>query len=225
VKTTRKENDQVSRPDRITALVTAPLAVALWAAGLAVANTPSAPDSATDAQILTWVHDHKNAILLGSWLFMTGCLAFLFFVGVLRSRLAAAEGDNRTFSSIAFAAGVMMAVFGIGGQADIASAINADSISAATAGTLHHAGDVMFVGAELCFTAFLVAIAVLSFRAAVLPRWWAAVGLVVAVVAYIGPIGWAALIFGLPVWLLVTTALLVRSAGRPRVHASVVEAV
>ena len=214
----------MSRSDRITALVTAPLAVALWAAGLAIASSPSAPDDATDAQILAWVHGHKNAILLGSWLFMTGCLAFLFFVGVLRSRLAAAEGEGRTFGTIAFAAGVMMAVFGIGGQADVASAINSDSISAATAATLHRGGDVMFVGAELCFTAFLVAIAVVAFRTAVLPRWWAILGVVVAVVAYIGPIGWAALIFGLPVWLLVTTWLLVRSRAT-MVRTTVAEAV
>jgi hypothetical protein len=98
---------------------------------------------------------------------------------------------------------------------DIASAINQDAISAATAGTLHRAGDVMFVGAELSFIVLLVSVAVLAFRTAVVPRSWAVVGLLVAVAAFIGPIGWAALIFGLPVWTLVTAVILART---PRAH-------
>ena len=47
------------------------------------------------------------------------------------------------------------------------------------------------------------AVAVLAFRHAVLPRWWGALTALVAVVALIGPIGWAALVWGFPVWVLV----------------------
>jgi hypothetical protein len=43
------------------------------------------------------------------------------------------------------------------------------------------------------------------------PKWWGTVGGIVAVVLAIGPIGWAALIFGLPVWTLVTSVLLART--------------
>jgi hypothetical protein len=161
--------------------------------------------------VLAWVQGNKNPILTGSWLFMIGCLAFVWFAGVLRSRLAAAEAGDRTLSTIAFAGAVMAAAFGIAGQSDIASAINADSVSAATAGTLHRGGDVMFVGAELSIVLLLGAVAVLAFRTAVVPRWWGVAGALVAVVALIGPIGWAALIFGLPVWTLVTAGLLARA--------------
>jgi hypothetical protein len=165
--------------------------------------------------VLAWVQGNKNPILTGSWLFMIGCLAFGWFAGVLRSRLAAAEAGDRTLSTIAFAGAVMAAAFGIAGQSDIASAINADSVSAATAGTLHRGGDVMFVGSELSIVLLLGAVAVLAFRTAVVPRWWGVAGALGAVVALIGPIGWAALIFGLPVWTLVTAGLLARA---PRGH-------
>jgi hypothetical protein len=52
---------------------------------------------------------------------------------------------------------------------------------------------------------------VLAYRTAVVPKWWGTVGAIVAVVLAIGPIGWAALIFGLPVWTLVTSVLLART--------------
>ena len=50
-------------------------------------------------------------------------------------------------------------------------------------------------------------------RSALMPKWWAWFGFVLAVVLAIGPIGWAGLIFGLPVWVLVTTFFLVRRAA------------
>jgi hypothetical protein len=44
----------------------------------------------------------------------------------------------------------------------------------------------------------------------VLPGWWAIFSVLLAVVLWIGPIGWAALILGTPIWVLGTTILLVR---------------
>ena len=59
-----------------------------------------------------------------------------------------------------------------------------------------------------------VAVAVLAFRTNVLPRWWAAFSILIAVVLVIGPIGWAALIFGLPLWT-IGTALFLLLGRRP----------
>jgi hypothetical protein len=61
----------------------------------------------------------------------------------------------------------------------------------------------------------MVSFAVLVLRTAVCPRWWAYVSLAVAIVLVIGPIGWAALIFGTPIWALVTGVMLDRQAGAP----------
>ena len=106
-------------------------------------------------------------------------------------------------------------VFGLMIQAgDLGAAIDQDSISAATAGTLHHISDMFFVGAELALIPFFVGIAVVAFRTGVLPKWWAAFSILVAVVLLIGPIGWAALIFGTPLWLLGTG--LSSGSGRSR---------
>jgi hypothetical protein len=157
------------------------------------------------------VHHNQTLIIVGSWLFATGCLAFIWFAGVLRTRLAATETDNHTLSTIAYGGAVAAGVFGIGTQADLASAINSSELTAATERVFHHLGDLFFVGAELALMLPLAVVAILAFRTAALPRWWGVFSGLIAVVLWIGPIGWAALIFGTPIWVLGTTILLVRS--------------
>jgi hypothetical protein len=202
-----------TRFERRSALVTGVLAVALWVVGLVISqsSTSHLSDKATDAQVLAWIQGNKNPIILGSWLFMIGCISFVWFAGMLRSRLAGAEGGTHALSTIAFGGALAAAVMGLGTQADIASAINASDVSAATAGTFHHLGDLFFMGAELSLITMLAAVTALAYRTAVVPKWWGTVGAIVAVVLAIGPIGWAALIFGLPVWTLVTSVLLART--------------
>ena len=202
----------MNRFDRLTALVTGPLAVAFWIAGIGVGEglTDHISSKATDQQVLDWLHGNKNTLILGGWLFMTGCLAFVWFAGVLRTKLAAAESDGHTLSTIAYGGSIAAAVFGIGTQADLGDAINASDVSAATAGAFHHLGDLFFVGAEISLIAPTAAVALLAFRTGVVPRWWGVFSALIAVVLWIGPIGWAALIFGTPLWVLGTTFLLVR---------------
>jgi hypothetical protein len=210
-----------SRFDRISTLVMGVLAPALWVAGLVVGQglSDDLPNKASDAQVLAWLDANKNLTIVGGWLFMTGCLAFIWFAGLLRSRLAEVEGGNHTLSTIGFAGAVAAAVFGIGTQADLASAINASEVTAPTAGMFHHLGDLFFVGAELALIVLLASVAVLAFRVAAVPRWWGVFSALVAIILWIGPIGWAALIFGTPVWTLGTAILLVRAPRSRRAGA------
>jgi hypothetical protein len=199
-------------------LLPAVLAVALWIAGLVVINSFSdkIPHNPTDAQLLTWIQGNQNSILSGGWLWMLGCLSFLWFAALLRPRLAEAEGGPHTYTTLAFAGAAIGTVFGFLMQAgDMGGAINHDAISAATAGTLHNLNDVFFICAELALIPFFIGVAVIAFRTGVLPKWWAVFSVLVAIVLVIGPIGWAALIFGTPVWLL-GTGLIVGSKPRLR---------
>ena len=79
-------------------LLPAVLSIALWIAGLVVMNSFSdkIPHNPTDAQLLTWIQENQNPIIMGAWLWMIGCLAFLWFVALLRARLAEAEGGEHT---------------------------------------------------------------------------------------------------------------------------------
>jgi hypothetical protein len=200
---------------RIPLVVTAVVTVALWIVGLVVGGLASdIADDASDAQVLAWVQQNSNDILVGAWLFMLGCVAFLVFAGLLRERLANAEGGNHLLANIAFGGAIATAVLGIGTNADITTAINKDTTSASAAAAFHHLGDLFFMGAEVMLISFIGAASLLAWRTAVLPRWWAAFGLIVAVVLAIGPIGWAALIFGTPVWILGTSLLIGRRLRR-----------
>jgi len=201
-----------TRFERLSTL-TGVLAVALWVAGLVIAQGLSNPpsDSASDAQVLAWVQDKTTYILLGGWLFMIGCACFIWFVGTLRGRLAAAEGGTGSVSTIAFAGGVTAAVFAMGlPGGDFAAAVNKSDISASTAGALHQAGTIFFAVTEISAIVMLAGVGAVALRTRVLPRWWAAVGLVLAIVLLVGPIGWLGVIFGLPAWTLVTALLALR---------------
>jgi hypothetical protein len=200
-----------AQPRRLHALAGV-LAVALWLAGLGIyLGTASGPsESASGAEVLAWGQKYTNSIVAGIWIYMIGCLCFVWFAGILRDRIARAE-DGGTFSSIAFAGALATAVFGLCMPAgDLAIGLDKNDISASTAATLHRLTDVFFVGAELSAVLLLAGVAAAVWRTGVLPRWWAIVSLVIAVVLLIGPIGWAALLFGMPVWVLATSVFLLR---------------
>jgi hypothetical protein len=207
------------RPERWAAY-TGVLAVVLWIVGILVQESGTMPEEgAADSAYLAHVNDDANSILTGGWIFMLGCLAFLVFAIVLRDRLAEAEGGSRLFTNIAFVGAVATGAFGmlVPGP-EIAAAISADDISASTAAALSNVGDAFFVAAELAAVLLMLGTGMVALRSTLLPKWWAWVSFLIAVVLVIGPIGWAGLIFGLPVWILVTTFFLVRresAAPRP----------
>jgi hypothetical protein len=187
------------------------LTVALWIIGVILVNHNSPGDHDTDAQILAWYHANSNWVLIGGWLFMLGCLAFLWFAEILRERLEDAAAP-RTATRMMFAGAIAAAVFGIAVPlTDIAAAINKNEISAATAGAAHHLSDGFFVGAEIALILVFLAGAIAVLGSRLLPKWWAWLMILVAIVLVIGPIGWAALIFATPIWVLGTTAMLLRS--------------
>ena len=207
------------KPERWAAY-TGVLAVVLWVVGIVVQESGNSPgEGAADAEYLTHIKDDSNSILAGGWIFMVGCLAFLVFAIVLRNRLAAAEGGSRLFTDIAFVGAVATGAFGLllPGP-EIAGAISSSDISASTAAALSTLSDAFFVAAELSAVLLMLGTGMVALRTALLPTWFAWFSFLLAVLLVIAPIGWAALIFGLPIWVLVTTFFLVRSespAPRP----------
>ncbi|MGZ4333190.1 MAG: hypothetical protein ACXVRJ_02810 [Gaiellaceae bacterium] len=215
-----------ARGERLTAL-TGVLAIVLWIVGLVAINSFSdkIPHHPTDEQILTWVKGNTNSILLGGWLWMVGCVSFVWFANVLRVRLAAAEGGVSPYATLSFAGALGSAVFGMLSNAgDVGTAINKNSVSAATAGALHNGTDMFFVVSELTMILFFLGAAIAALRTGALPRWWAYFAILIAIVLVIGPIGWAALIFGTPVWILGTTVFLLRPGPQPRAQVAAASA-
>jgi hypothetical protein len=187
-----------------------PLTVGLWIVGLVLLNHNGPADHATGGEILAWYRSSTDTILLGGWLFMIGCLGFVTFVAGLGQRLAlpvlAVAG-----AAIAGVSGMLTAAV------DVAGGIDKTDIGPGTAAAFHHAVDIFFITAELAAVLPLAVVAVVAWRSRVLPRWWAAFSGLVALVLLVGPIGWIGLIFGLPIWTL-GTSLIVLLGSRARLR-------
>lgn len=204
------------KPERWAAL-TGVVAVVLWIIGVVVLEAGDTPgDGATDAELLAYYQDEANTILSGSWIFMIGCLAFLWFAVVLRERLAAAEGGTRMFTNVAFVGAVTTGAFALlTAGPDIAAAIGEDDLSEGAAAAMATLGDAFFVAAELSAILLMIGAGAVGLRSGLFPKAWAWFSFLLAVVLVIGPIGWAALIFGLPLWILGTTFFLMRRDAGP----------
>lgn len=199
-----------------------PLTVALWVAGVFLVTRHQPGDHATGSDILAFYKSNTNTILFGGWLFMLGCLGFVTFVSGLRQRLAGVVGAASQLPGLAFAGAAMTGVFGmLFAATDVGGAIDETEIGPATAAAFHHLGDVFFVCAELAAMLPIGVVAVVAWRTRILPRWWAALSGLLVILLLVGPIGWIGLIFGLPIWTLGTSLLvLLRSPERMRAAAA-----
>jgi hypothetical protein len=77
-----------------------------------------------------------------------------------------------------------------------------------------------FIAAEIALAVFLGALSVLALRGLVLPRWLGWFGIVVTVLLLIPPIGWAALLFLFPLWLIVASVILWRRQSEEQIAVS-----
>jgi hypothetical protein len=196
-------------------------AVVFWVAGVIVLQGPAdQPETdASPARALEFFEGHSGAILLGTFLFMIGTLFFLWFLGLVRAQLGPAEGGTRRVSSIAFAAGVATAIALLLMPAVHATgAINKDNLSPGAAQVYLGLGFTFFYAAELATAVFLLATGLTSLSTGAFPKWLAWISLVLALWLLIVPIGWTALLYGFPLWLIVVSVLLwtrSRTGSRP----------
>jgi hypothetical protein len=192
-------------------------AVVFWVAGVIVLQGPAdQPDTdAPPARALEFFEEQDGSILLGTFLFIVGTLFFLWFLGLVRAQLGPAEGGTRRVSSIAYAAGVATAIALLLMPAVHATgAINKNNLSPEAAQVYLGLGVTFFYAAELAAAVFLLATGLTAFSTGALPKWLAWISLVLALWLLIVPIGWAALLYGFPIWLIVVSVLLWRSRTR-----------
>jgi hypothetical protein len=202
------------------------LAAGLAIAGLAVVEASnSTPDSPTAAQALAYVEAHGDAVVLGAWLVALGLVAFYWFLGSLRAALREAEGGSGRLATTAFGGGLAAAVLLVAAIAPTASAaiatMDADhNVSPEAAQAILHVGDAFFPAAFMAMSVPIAATALVALRTGVLPRWFGAVSLVIAVALLIPFVQWLTFGFVFPVWLVLCSLLLTwRRAPRRRVAA------
>jgi hypothetical protein len=192
-------------------------AVVLWVVGLVIQGESPERDDKTPvafgAEVLSRYHDDTDKILVGGFIFQLGVLFFLIFLVALRARLGEVEGPNGFLTLLASGAGIALAVFMLAAPGgDMAGAINDDELTPGSALVFNNIGDAFFIGAELSAALFVGATALLIVRRRALPVLLGWISFLLVLLLLIPPIGWAGVVFGLPIWLIVTSVLLYLSA-------------
>jgi hypothetical protein len=149
---------------------------------------------------------------------MLGCLAFLWFAVVLRERLAAAEGGSRMLSNVALVGAAAVGAFMmLTPGPEIAAAIIAEEqeVSASAAAAMRMLPEAFLVAAALSAILLMLGSGIVALRTRIFPKMWAWFSFLLAALLVIPPIGWAALLLGLPIWVIATTVFLLRRGSPP----------
>lgn len=178
-----------------------------------VLDQPQTKDS--DAKITAYFADHSHRVqgAVGCFVFLAGTLFLLAFLGTLRERLLAAEGEPGRLTALAFGAGIAsLPLWAISMLlANAVSFTASESSSFVVEPNIFRLLSVisyftwvaaLFVGSVLVWATSAVAL-----RTQVLPRWYAVFGIVVGIVQLFGLLFFPFVAWWL--WIVVTAVLLV----------------
>ena len=187
------------------------LSVILFVVGVFVLESGDMPDEdATGAQIATFFSDNLERLAIGALIWGLGVIALIWFLDGLRTHILPASGQ---LARLTYGFGFATALFILASSTpDVAGALASDNLDRpldpGAAEAFDHMGDAFFICAELMLVGFFLAVGLAAIRGRALPAWVGWISLVLAVVAVILPIGWAVVVFGFPLWLLLVSALL-----------------
>lgn len=176
-----------------------------------------------------WLEEgwRKDTVLFALSLVPFAGLAFLWFIGVVRDRIGAAE--DRLFATVFLGTGVLFVAMLFVSAATAAGLLEAETGSGGSISpevwsfARHTTYLVLTVYAMRMAGIFVLVTTTIMRRLRIFPRWLVAVGFIIAIVLLltVESIAWAALLF--PVWvLLLSLHFLVRPTadGRPATDAT-----
>jgi hypothetical protein len=197
------------------------LAGILFAISGYVAKTP---DNASDNPVTAMAgHGAQNTIaFIAAALF---AVTIAFFSVAIRSALRSGEPGESTYSSAAFAGGIMVAVVSAINASFTLTLVdlveNKDVASARVVGALGIDGWLMFMAGA---AVLLLSTGLGGLRTGALPKWLAIITAVLGVCALLGPAGFLVW-FAMPLWCMVTGVVLARRQSMGRAATEVTHAV
>jgi Domain of unknown function (DUF4386) len=190
------------------------LFVALWVIGLSLTGGPDS--SATDAKILAHYADSGNRRndFVAFFLVLAASLVSVWFLSVLRERLAKAEGGPGRMTAAAFGAGLVSTALWMIGIAFFVAPSGAVSdtskftLDPNTYRILNDLGYGIWFSGTTIAAVTVVMTALLSLRAGFLPRWMAWLSFVVAAtmlvafffIPFIIFLGWVLVVSAIFLW-------------------------
>ena len=138
--------------------------------GLVAANAPKFDESAQAWS--AFFNDHATRIQIGVMIVGVGVFFFIWFLGSLRSAIAAAEGGTGRLASIAFGGGLVgSAILMVTLTATAAAAFRPDQIDPSLTRALNDFGAMTAGPAAGALTALFAATAIAGYRHRFVPAW------------------------------------------------------
>src|SRR5687768_10619291 len=158
--------------------------VVLAFASYLIAGELPRPGDSTE-QVVAYYTDDSDKILWSMWLFGLAGIAFLWFLGSLRSHLMKAEGGTGRLSAVAFGGGIAAGVvYSIGISISSALAFGiAQNASAEITDVLSDLATHLYNGSAFGFFVLVLATTLISGRTKVFPAWLGWLGWLVALLA------------------------------------------
>ncbi len=182
------------------------LFVALLVASFVISGEPPDSDEGI-SEVLEYWRDDDSKVIASAILGVYALIAFLWFLGALRSALRAAEGSTGRLSATAFAGGIVLAAGAAVGLAiQYAAAESAGDVPSQVTQTLSVLNAEYFIPFPVGLGVLLLATAVATIRHGPLPKWMGWIALVLGIAA-ITPAGFVAFLGFLP-WVVVASILL-----------------
>jgi hypothetical protein len=199
---------------RITPLMGV-VAVVLFVIALFVIESESTPDSdASGLEVAAYLDGALGTLAVALVLWGLGTIALLWFLDGVRERLSVFSDQ---YGRLAFFFGFGVALLMLASfLPDIAGAFASDELDGelapGAAQVIGSLGDGFFFGAEVMLAGLFLFVGLASIRFRALPVWVGWFSLLLTVLAFIPPIGWAVVVWGFPLWILIVAVLMWRSA-------------
>lgn len=189
-------------------------AAAVLAFGGVVVSFNGEPDQKTGQNLAAWYLEDTTTILIGASLFYLAMALLIWFGASLRSRVVSFEGWPGRLGTLIFAGAMAVALMMMASLAPhVSAAFTAEGdgdieLTPEMAEVFFSVGGGFFLAAMAGALILFVATALATFRYRAFPTWFGVLSVIPALVLLFPPVGWAVLIFGLPIWLLIASVLL-----------------
>ena len=170
--------------------------------------TWGSPDSTDVKELTTWSSSHETRVLVAGFGMAYIAVLMAFFAVALRGAIRSGEPDESTYSSVAFAGGLMIAT-----ASALWAYVNLTTLSAVTDGdaaavsAMAHFNSLTWLPWLIGSAVLYLSVGIGALRTAALPRWLAIVTVALGVLCLTG-VGGIAVYLVTPFWLIVTGTVL-----------------
>jgi hypothetical protein len=202
----------------------APLAgvlfVVLVVVSILVGGFDSVDTNDSTAKVVDFWKDNDGRQAASALIGALALVPFLWFLGVLRSALRAAEGGTGRLAATAYAGGIVLAGFAAANSAiQFATAESVGDVPPLVTQTLSTLYNDFFAGFPVGLGVLMLATALVILRTRVLAPWLGWAALVIGIASFAGPAAFIAFLLTL-VWIVIVSVILYQQQPGPTAPAA-----